>query len=98
MDLRVGTLPDHVQAPLLGRAVGRVIAHEVGHWLTGRRHTRDGLMRATFRERDLIDWWSPRAPRDWTTSGSTHNESDRGCTAVETVVAAPQALAPISRR
>lgn len=40
----------------LGRALGRILAHEIGHLLLGTsRHQRRGLMRATFSAGDLVD-------------------------------------------
>jgi len=39
----------------LARALGRVLAHEIGHvLLAAPNHDRDGLMRANFRPRDLL--------------------------------------------
>jgi hypothetical protein len=65
-DKSVLTLPRKTQLDLLGRGLGRVIAHEVGHWLMGRGHTRGGLMKASLTARDLIDWAAPPLPRGWT--------------------------------
>jgi hypothetical protein len=42
----------------LGLALGRVIAHEIGHHLLGNEHAPRGLMRAVFDARTLVD---PRA-------------------------------------
>ena len=42
----------------LGLALGRVIAHEIGHYFLGNEHARSGLMRAVFDARTLVD---PRA-------------------------------------
>jgi hypothetical protein len=42
----------------LGLILGRAVAHEIGHFLTGSLHQRDGLMRAHFRENELADPWS----------------------------------------
>ncbi len=42
-------VPDHD----LGRALGRVLAHEIGHVLLGARHDDVGLMRAVFRPDEL---------------------------------------------
>jgi hypothetical protein len=40
---------------LVGRALGRVLAHEVGHYLLASRvHTADGLMRAVFDGQELL--------------------------------------------
>jgi hypothetical protein len=81
LNLPVGTLPAHLQEPLMGRAVGRVLAHEIGHWLAGRAHTKDGLMSARFRERDLIDYWSPPLPREWSALGGPHLAELSACSA-----------------
>ena len=41
----------------VGRALGRVLAHEVGHVLLGgSRHARRGLMRASFIPSELVDY------------------------------------------
>lgn len=39
----------------LARALGRVLAHEIGHVLIGGEHDRAGLMRAAFSAEDLAD-------------------------------------------
>ena len=40
---------------LVGRALGRVLAHEIGHYLlASRRHAGDGLMRASFDGDELL--------------------------------------------
>ena len=62
----VPTLPGRTQIDLLGRGLGRVIAHEIGHWRMGRGHMRVGLMKASLNARDLIDWAAPPLPRRWT--------------------------------
>ena len=59
------TLPRRTQKDLLGRGLGRVIAHEIGHWRMGRAHVRAGLMKASLSARDLIDWAAPPLPRRW---------------------------------
>lgn len=52
----VGTWPFRVQQQLVGRALGRVVAHEIGHYLLAwRGHTAGGLMRRSFDRRVLID-------------------------------------------
>src|SRR5687768_10575336 len=63
-DKPVLDLPRRAQTDLLGRGLGRVIAHEIGHWRMGREHAREGLMKESFNPQDLIDWvaaWFPRA-------------------------------------
>ena len=44
--------------------------HELGHWLVGRGHMQEGLMRPTFDDRDLVEWNFPRLPRPWTAAGA----------------------------
>jgi hypothetical protein len=66
----VAKLPDFLQQVLLGRGLGRVLAHELGHWLVGRGHMQEGLMRPTFGDRDLVEWNSPRLPPAWTAAGA----------------------------
>jgi hypothetical protein len=40
----------------LGRALGRALAHEIGHYLLGtREHAKHGLMRAQFAPQDLLE-------------------------------------------
>ena len=52
---RLGELPGAVER-LLPRALGRALAHELGHFLLGRRsHSSTGLMRAVFYPADLAD-------------------------------------------
>lgn len=51
----IGTVPLPLREQLVGRALGRVFAHELGHVLIGMpAHARDGLMRPTFAPADLI--------------------------------------------
>ena len=52
---RVADWPASLREELLGRALGRVLAHEIGHYLlVWRAHTPDGLMSAAFRGEILI--------------------------------------------
>jgi hypothetical protein len=60
---RVTDLPLDWRRRLLGRALGRVIAHEVGHWLWGVAHTRTGLMRPGLGGHALIALPAPALPR-----------------------------------
>ena len=58
-------LPAASRDVAVGRALGRVLAHEIGHWLFGRAHTPDGLMRASIKRRDLVDAIAPALPATW---------------------------------
>ena len=47
--------PISLREELTGRAMGRVLAHEVGHYLlAAREHSKTGLMRASFAGNELI--------------------------------------------
>jgi hypothetical protein len=51
-DLPLGLVED-----ASGRATGRVLAHELGHYLLAlRAHTRSGLMRQSFAGGQLVGW------------------------------------------
>jgi hypothetical protein len=53
---RVVEWPARLREELVGRALGRVLAHELGHYLLAwRQHTPDGLMRSQFRGELLVD-------------------------------------------
>jgi hypothetical protein len=58
-------LPTGLRRLLIGRALGRVIAHEIGHWIGGRAHAPDGLMRLGLSGEALISQFSPAPPRGW---------------------------------
>jgi hypothetical protein len=60
---RVCDLPLAWRRQLVGRALGRVIAHEIGHWLWGTGHSGDGLMRAGLSGPTLIAMRPPGLPR-----------------------------------
>lgn len=66
---RVSALPVHVQEYLVGHALGRVLAHEIGHWLFGREHALDGLMKGNLTSMELIYPPVPALPVTWTTPG-----------------------------
>ena len=70
MDRPIRELPDLVRNEVIGRGLARVVAHEIGHWVMGRGHTEDGLMKASFGVRDVIEWHTARLPRAWTAAGS----------------------------
>ena len=63
---RLIDLPLSQQQYAVGRAIGRVIAHEIGHWLFGRGHTKDGLMAPGLDTRALTVPQAPGLPREWT--------------------------------
>ena len=48
-------VPQSLHDRQLGLVLGRVVAHEIGHYLLGIEHARDGLMRASFDPPELID-------------------------------------------
>jgi hypothetical protein len=51
----VASWPAAVREELVGRAIGRVLAHELGHYLIAwRTHTPEGLMRMDFGAASLI--------------------------------------------
>ena len=53
---RVRDWPPAARSALTGRALGRVLAHEIGHYLLAwRTHTAHGLMRQSFGGEVLID-------------------------------------------
>ncbi len=48
--------PQAVVDEVIGRATGRVLAHELGHYLlASRAHTRNGLMRRSFGSQEMAD-------------------------------------------
>jgi hypothetical protein len=52
----VADWPPAIRQELIGRALGRVLAHEIGHFLLAwRLHTPRGLMRAQFNGTELVD-------------------------------------------
>jgi hypothetical protein len=53
-DVHFPSLPPRLSDVFLSRALGRALAHEIGHYLLGTsRHTARGLMRAQFVPREL---------------------------------------------
>ncbi|HKB11332.1 MAG TPA: hypothetical protein VKD69_11775 [Vicinamibacterales bacterium] len=49
-------LPAAMAETFLGRALGRALAHEIGHYLLGtREHSAHGLMRPRFTPQDLLE-------------------------------------------
>jgi hypothetical protein len=56
VDRPVREWPDEVREELVGRASGRVLAHEIGHYLLAwRSHTEAGLMQTAFQSAMLLD-------------------------------------------
>jgi hypothetical protein len=64
-DRQIPTLPLASRWAMLGRGLGRVVAHELGHWLGGRGHVPSGVMKAGFDTRDLVASIMPLLPRAW---------------------------------
>lgn len=54
---------------VLGCALGRVIAHEIGHLLFGRGHSRDGLMKPVLLPSELTSRTPPALPAEWMAPG-----------------------------
>ena len=50
---REGQWPRALRDQVYGRIVGRVIAHEIGHWLLSRDHSPEGLMRGAQNRQEL---------------------------------------------
>lgn len=72
-------LPRGVHDRAAGRALGRVIAHEIGHWLFGRVHTVDGLMKPSIARADLVALEPPALPHDWPASAPVRLRTQRPC-------------------
>ena len=64
-DRPIPRLPSANQLELLGRGLGRVVAHELGHWLGGRGHMPFGVMKPGFQTSDLVDSIMPVLPPAW---------------------------------
>jgi hypothetical protein len=78
----VRTLPAFVRETLLGRALGRVIAHEIGHWLFGSEHANAGLMKPVLTPDDLVKLVPPPLPDAWTSRIDSEVRSERRCRAL----------------
>ncbi len=78
-DRRVADLPDASRALVLGRALGRVAAHEIGHWLFGREHAPRGLMRASITGQDLVAPVAPSLPSRWPSTAVAQLQARRPC-------------------
>ena len=66
-DRPIPTLPLVNRLAMLGRGLGRVVAHELGHWFAGRAHVPVGVMKAGFDTRDLVESITPLLPPAWRT-------------------------------
>ena len=64
-DRPIPTLPLVNRLAMVGRGLGRVVAHELGHWLAGRGHVQFGVMKAGFDSRDLVESIMPLLPPAW---------------------------------
>ncbi len=73
LDVPVAALPEFARDRTLGRGLGRVIAHEIGHWLMGRGHVETGLMKPRFNAQDLVEFRSPQLPKAWVTRDEDHD-------------------------
>jgi len=70
MDRPISELPTYVQRHVVGLGLGRVVAHEIGHWLIGRGHTEQGLMRPRFNVLHLVGPNPPELPGTWAAASS----------------------------
>ena len=82
-------LPAATGEQVLGRALGRVLANEIGHWLFGREHMPDGLMRASIARRDLVDPIAPALPAAWPSSARVRLQERRRASALPCPVRQP---------
>jgi hypothetical protein len=69
LNVPVSAMPAFAREHTLGRGLGRVIAHEVGHWLMGRGHVETGLMKPRFHAQDLVEFTPPSLPKAWMAGG-----------------------------
>ena len=76
---RVRDLPPVARERVIGRALGRVVAHEIGHWLFGRDHAVDGLMRAAIQRPALVAADPPPLPPAWPSSARARLRAHRPC-------------------
>ena len=78
-DRPIPTLPLANRRAVVGRGLGRVVAHELGHWLAGRGHAQFGVMKAAFDSRDLVQSIMPLLPPAWRglLGGAVHARSRR---------------------
>ena len=67
MDKPISQLPLSTQGHVVGLGLGRVVAHEIGHWLMGSGHTEEGLMRPE----SMSSTWSDRTPLSYPARAGT---------------------------
>jgi hypothetical protein len=70
----------------LGLVLGRAVAHEIGHYLLGRTHTRRGLMRAQIDASDFADLRDGGFFLDGVASGRLHEVLAHGMLSGKSVV------------
>jgi hypothetical protein len=76
---RIRDLPQIARDRVIGRALGRVVAHEIGHWLFGRDHANDGLMRAAIGRPALVAADPPPLPAAWPSTARARLRAHRPC-------------------
>jgi hypothetical protein len=74
---RLVDMPIGHQQYAVGRGMGRVIAHEIGHWLFGRGHRNEGLMAPSLDTEALTVSQAPALPREWSATARTVSRSKR---------------------
>ena len=85
LDRPVRDLPKLAREAAIGRGLGRVVAHEIGHWLFGRGHAPEGLMRASIRREALVAAAPPRLPSHWPSTARAQLQARRPCPAAHVV-------------
>jgi hypothetical protein len=75
----IGDLPELTRDLAVGRGLGRVLAHEIGHWLFGSEHSASGLMRASIERRALVDPIAPALPAAWPSLARDRLRARRAC-------------------
>jgi hypothetical protein len=75
----IGDLPEVARDVAVGRGLGRVLAHEIGHWLFGSEHSASGLMRASIERRALVGLTAPALPAAWPSLARDRLHARRVC-------------------